>query len=678
MNFVFFCPYQKICLCIIYVILLIYIVPLSRQRLIPMDNLNSSLMLLVGTILDNRYRIERHLASGGFGNTYMAVDTRFNSRVAVKEFFMRGTNHRAEDQSSVVVSNAANQEGFDTQLDKFRREAKRIFNMRHDHIVHVSDLFDANGTSYYVMDLIDGESLKDRMKQHPLTEAEVRDVADQLLDALDAVHKAGFFHLDVKPGNIMIDSKGHCTLIDFGASKQMSAMERTSLSVSGMAYTPGYAPIEQEGQRTKSIGPWTDFYAVGATLYNLLTGQTPPELDPDDTADDSRMFDYPDGVSLQMQRAISRMMNPSPRKRPQNVEEMRAALSDVPNNIETSSDETVASPVTAYVPVRTGETSQETQIYTSDTHAVDEEAPSSNKKKLWIVIGAIAACLAVSTFFLLRLSGSSSRADSSLAQNGTNTTGETTNIDPNIDRTYNVNGVEFSMKAVEGGTFTMGATSEQKYEDLKDFIEGYGDDEHPAHEVTLSGFSIGETEVTQALWQAVMGSNPSYFKGDGNLPVDSVSWDDCQTFIRKLNAATVDQRPDGREFRVPTEAEWEFAARGGNKSNHTQYAGGSSLSSMAWYDENSGDKTHPVAQKLPNELGLFDMSGNVWEWCQDWYDGNYYSRSPSTNPCNNTQASFRVVRGGGWGHDAGGCRVAIRYGIEPDLRSIILGLRLAL
>ncbi len=175
---------------------------------------------------------------------------------------------------------------------------------------------------------------------------------------------------------------------------------------------------------------------------------------------------------------------------------------------------------------------------------------------------------------------------------------------------------------------------------------------------------IGETEVTQGLWKAVMGSNPSYFKGD-NLPVEDVSWDDCQEFINKLNELT------GKTFRLPTEAEWEFAARGGNKSNHTQYAGSSNSGSVAWY----GDKTHDVAQKTPNELGLYDMSGNVMEWCQDWYGG--YSSSAQTNPQGPSSGSYRVLRGGSWFNIARDCRVSGRYSYYPSDRYSYFGLRLA-
>ena len=226
---------------------------------------------------------------------------------------------------------------------------------------------------------------------------------------------------------------------------------------------------------------------------------------------------------------------------------------------------------------------------------------------------------------------------------------------------FTVNGVSFEMVRVEGGTFRMGATSEQGF-------DAYGL-EKPVHSVTLSGYYIGKTEVTQALWQAVMGSNPSDFKG-ADLPVECVSWDDCQEFIQKLNSLT------GRNFRLPTEAEWEFACRGGNNSRGYKYSGSNNLANVAWYDHNSDGQTHPVATKAPNELGIYDMSGNVWEWCGDWY-ANYTSNS-QTNPKGPQSGSYRVDRGGGWFNYVRGCRSSLRSYDDPADRDNYLGLRLAL
>lgn len=229
------------------------------------------------------------------------------------------------------------------------------------------------------------------------------------------------------------------------------------------------------------------------------------------------------------------------------------------------------------------------------------------------------------------------------------------------DRSFTVGGVTFKMIAVEGGTFMMGATSEQGSDAF--------DNEKPVHQVTLSSYYIGETEVTQELWQAVMGSNPSYFSGS-QKPVDGVSWDDCQTFINRLNNLT------GQSFRLPTEAEWEFAARGGNKSRGYKYAGSNIIDNVAWYYENSYYQNHEVATNAANELGLYDMSGNVWEWCQDRYGS--YSSSSQTNPIGPSSGSDRVTRGGCSDCEASTCRVSRRSGSSPDYGHGYDGLRLAL
>ena len=222
-------------------------------------------------------------------------------------------------------------------------------------------------------------------------------------------------------------------------------------------------------------------------------------------------------------------------------------------------------------------------------------------------------------------------------------------------------GISIEMVKVEAGSFDMGATPE---------MENPSDWEKPVHRVTLTNdFYIGKYEVTQKLWQAVMGSNPSNFKG-GDLPVEMVSWKDCQKFIHKLKQLT------GRNFRLPTEAEWEFAARGGKKSRGYQFSGSNTLDDVAWCKGNSGSQTHIVGTKQPNELGIYDMAGNVLEWCQDRYGS--YSSSPQTNPTGAAHGSYRVIRGGCWKYVAYGCSSSRRDYSLPDYSLVYRGLRLAL
>ena len=231
--------------------------------------------------------------------------------------------------------------------------------------------------------------------------------------------------------------------------------------------------------------------------------------------------------------------------------------------------------------------------------------------------------------------------------------------------TFTVNGVSFTMVYVEGDRFDMGATPEM--------LEAY-ENEKPAHEALLGEYWIGRTEVTQALWQAVMEDNPSKTKGK-TLPVDKVSWDDVQQFISKLNTLT------GEEFRLPSEAEWEFAARGGKLSKHYSYSGSNNPEDVAWFD---CGEPHPVSSKQPNELGIYDMSGNVWEWCNDWYDEKYYETlyvssnlGDMVNPKGPKEGTHCVLRGGSWGGGAQYCRCSCRAGYQPNFSDIDCGFRLA-
>ena len=298
-------------------------------------------MLPEKSFLQNgKYRVDRRIASGGFGNTYEVTNIEFEERMALKEFFMKGVSEREADSTKVSVSNTLNKGQFEAQKEKFKKEARRLRRLHNPHIVQVHDLFEENGTAYYAMDFVDGESLSTRLKrtQQPVPEAEVKAILMQVLDALEEVHAQGIWHLDLKPGNIMVDVGGTAKLIDFGASKQMSASEGYTTTTTSLCYTPGYAPTEQIDQKMELIGPWTDLYALGATLYKLLTNIDPPtssELQEDNA------FTYPVRVSGQMRYLIKWMMTPKRQRRPQSVAEVKAFLQKPFTETDDDDEETV-------------------------------------------------------------------------------------------------------------------------------------------------------------------------------------------------------------------------------------------------------------------------------------------------------------------------------------------------
>ncbi|MDR1814679.1 MAG: SUMF1/EgtB/PvdO family nonheme iron enzyme [Tannerella sp.] len=369
--------------------------------------------------------------------------------------------------------------------------------------------------------------------------------------------------------------------------------------------TPGYAPPEQYSNTSRK-GAYSDIYSLGATFYFALTATMPTDAA-------ARSFEtLPEPKTLvpnipdEANHTIMKAMQTKPEDRYQHVNEF---MGDLLNKSAVTQK--------PYKP---------------------ENKKSSNKKR--IIVGS-----AIGIIGVLVIVGGLLLSSKAKFQNFTETD----------------NGVDFEMLYVAGGTFTMGCTSEQGGD--------CWDGEKPAHQVTLSGYYIGKYEVTQAQWKAVMGNNPSDFKGD-NLPVENVSWNDVQEFIRKLNAQT------GKNYRLPTEAEWEFAARGGNQSRGYKYSGSNTADNVAWYCDNSGGKTHPVGTKQANELGIYDMSGNVLEWCSDWYDS--YSSASQTNPRGASTGSNRVLRGGSCYYDSLFTRVSNRNCNYPDDRYNHCGFRLAL
>jgi sulfatase modifying factor 1 len=215
---------------------------------------------------------------------------------------------------------------------------------------------------------------------------------------------------------------------------------------------------------------------------------------------------------------------------------------------------------------------------------------------------------------------------------------------------------------VQGGTFKMGLP------DSSD-VEG-GDIQKPQHKVTVKDFYILKTQVTQALWYSIMDTNPSFHKDCYICPVENISWFDAQLFVEKLN------KYKKGHYHLPTEAEYEYAARGGNKSHALNYSGSNDIKDVGWFEDNSDGRSHPVGQKKPNELGLVDMSGNIWEWCSDWYEMYYYKVSPSDNPQGPAMGDKKVVRGGAWLSLDEGCMVTSRGAVRPASKDKFTGFRI--
>ena len=592
----------------------------SNDETIQMNNPQSALDVKSGISLCNgRYKLLKVLGKGGFGITYLGLHTGLNKKVAIKEYFPKDSFRRQSDGTQVSYSNTGENR---KNIERFLKEARTMAELKHKGVVSVSDVFEENATAYYVMDYIEGQSLEDK---GTLPEAAALKYIDQVAQALKYIQDKGILHLDIKPANIMIDQDDNAVLIDFGISKHYDGGgEATSTTTIG--YSARYSPIEQMTPGgLKQFTPSTDIYALGATIYKIISGTKPPAST--DLADDATLT-KPDGMSQALFRTVSKCMEQKRKDRPQTMDEVIALLNKESKSSAPSPKLPNPSPSPKFNP--------------------------KFRKRIFRIIG-FAIVIGLSVFTFQRLS--------KRIFEKTETTPETLVEIPGVKySSFNVNGVQFKMVKVEGGTFQMGATLEQG-SDAYDW-------ESPVHSVTLSDYYIGQTEVTQELWQAVMGSNPSSFKDNNQRPVEAVSWNDCQEFIEKLNRLT------GKNFRLPTEAEWEYAARGGSKRRGYKYSGSDNPDAVAWDYENSGVKTHAVATKRANELGLYDMSGNVYEWCSDWY-GDYSSNS-QTNPTGASEGSYRVLRGGSWYGRARYVRVSNRNNYAPDYRNYNNGLRLAL
>lgn len=638
--------------------------------------------LRAGTVLHGKehdYRIARVLGQGTFGITYLAYtrvslggqlgEVSSEIQVAVKEFFMSGFDGR---EGSTVTHGS--KDGMSEQYRrKFANEARNLGRMRHAGIVKVIEAFDTNDTSYYAMEYCGGGNLDALIAaKGGLPEKEALGYFAKIAAALAYMHANKMLHLDLKPGNIMLRSSGEPVLIDFGLSKQYDENGEPESSTSVGNGTPGYAPLEQANYNGGNGLPVTmDVYALGATLYKMLTGKRPP------VASDV-LIEFPEdellrhGVSDRTIKAIRQAMQAKPRDRYQSVTAFAADL------VSANDEDTEV--IGQVINVGPGQVKREQE---------------RKRLKPALIAAAVGVVIIAAVSVILSL-GRRDASDSSMSRPSFAQTGDDAYFDgsdssgigeestlaemwaddsvmvecdsvasipapndkpaskpdrPEQSRDSRRDIPAIEMVRVAGGEFTMGATSQ---------MEGRAwDDEYPAHRVSLDGFYIGKYEVTQKLWKAVMGSNPSKHAGD-NLPVENVSWNDVQEFLRKLNAAS------GKNYRLPTEAEWEYAARGGNRSNGYIFSGSDNLDFVAWYEGNSGGKTHVVGTTRPNELGIYDMTGNVIEWVQDGYKP--YSSGAQVNPVASvSEDNKRVVKGGSWSSVEKGCHVSFRYGENPSI-----------
>jgi formylglycine-generating enzyme required for sulfatase activity len=637
-------------------------------------------MLETDTVLQGRYRIISHISRGGMGSVYLAKDENLGIRVAVKQNML-------EDPRLI---------------EAFKREARLLASLRHTALTQVKDHFIIDGTGQFlVMEYISGDDLeailvKRRQKVEPVGQpkpfevSQVMGWAEQLLDALDYLHARPepIIHRDIKPQNLKLAERNQIILLDFGLAKGKTLqMTRVTTTGSIYGYTPNYAPIEQI--RGVGTDPRSDLYALGATLYHLMTGLPPVDAatradaylgdEPDPLLPPGEINrDVPQSVSAVLMKAMEQHRNKRPSSAAELLEMLRAARHALAIERQSQDEEKrrqqeaqtiVAGSQREEESRKAAEVERQRQLEEEQRKKEEDEKQrqqeeqerkekeEAERKRQQEEQERKAReereRIAREEAERIQQAEQERRAKEE-AERLRLVQERKAKEEAERRKQFSIVTSADNFVRIDAGEFMMGSEN--------------GDaDEKPVHRVRISRpFEMGKFEVTQAQWEAVTGSNPSYFKG-AKLPVENVSWEDARQFIEKLNAQN-----DGYFYRLPTEAEWEYACRAGSTGD---YAG--NLDAMAWYGDISGAKTHPVGQKQPNAWGLYDMHGNVWEWCQDWYSANYYAQSPGADPQGPASGSARVTRGGGWNFSAVGCRSASRFRNASGSHNRYLGFRLA-
>lgn len=577
----------------------------------------------------NGYTLQRQLGKGGMAEVWLAENA-IGKKAAVKLLLPKFCND-------------------ETVVARFQNEANVMVQLDHPNIRQVYDLGDIDGRPCIVMEYLEGNDLKVLMKSgERFTDENLQKWWDQMVDALNYTHDKGIVHRDIKPSNIFLDRNGNIKLADFGIAKikESISMTQTGATMGTLMYMS-----PEQVQDSKHIGPQSDTYSLAVTFVHLLTGKAPydttssndyvirkgiveQELDLSVLSSPWRVFLKPylakDPADRPALRAFS-VVHETPQN-PTIDEDEGTIVEDSPAS-EEDENTIIESPCNGALSKNNHQDGSSISETEQPSLVLQPTQPAKKKRKrhTWIIPVALVGGIMIISITIAMVYF--------VEEHVGNFDNNTLIVTESGDLAFTVKGVSFVMKRVEGGSFLMGSDSiSYVWEKTGTLsmstvpVDKDKDDTKPVHSVTLSTYYIGETEVTQALWNKLMRDNPSGQEGD-NYPVYKVSWNECQKFISKLNRLT------GKNFRLPTEAEWEFAARGGNQSNGYIYAGSDD------YDKVAGGY-HVVKTKQPNELGIYDMSGNVDEWCSDWYASNYYSYSPSNNPQGPSSGTFRVKRGG--------------------------------
>ncbi len=592
----------------------------------------------IGLILDDRYFIEKELGHGGIGAVYLARDRKLHDRLVVVK---------------VLLEKSLRSERI---LEKFQQEKEALSRVDHPGIIGILDNGNLpDGNPYIVMQYVSGVNLRAVLSPEGLDLMRTAGIIGQLGNALAAAHGEGIYHRDLKPENIMLQGptpgEEQVRVIDFGVAKVTDSRVALSTVTPTTLGTYGYMSPEQfRGERVTAA---SDVYSLGAIAYEMVTGRRP--LNPETVGQLGEMQrqgvrirprDLRPALPEAAQEVILKALSFEPRSRYQSAREFGDSFS-----------------LAVSAGVESGMSPSSEQVSPVNLLAVLTRARPTTLIAIAVII--VAALLVTVWATFLREPANRSDVPSSNA--------------PPVSAGKSItNSLGMEFVHLPAGSFLMGSTNGEH-------------DEQPPRTVDVESFYLGRCEVTQAQWQAVMRTNPSHFRG-ADRPVDNISWDEIQEFIKKLHAMG-----DGYTYRLPTESEWEYACRAGSTGD---FAG--DLDLMAWYANNSGrqrldadeiwrtdrdnyaqrlaanaSETHPVRQKQPNAFGLYDMHGNAWEWCADYYHQNYIG-APTDGGAwlSGGDMNYRVMRGGSRASIRERCRCAIRKLSAPSGHGNDVGFRI--